>query len=121
MLYALVNNADEIIRYEHFEEFPGFLAAQKGLRWLAVKDEAPALFNPATQKRGAPVITVTPDGVTRKVNVTPKTGADREAERGAHAQRMETDPVLAAIIRQMAADKGIAEGAMRALIAGKIE
>ena len=31
------------------------------------------------------------------------------------------DPVLAAIIRQMAEDKGIAEAAMRALIAGKIE
>lgn len=119
MEHALVNNSGEILRYEEFTLAPPALAPQKGLRWLPVDETRPA-FNPETDSISGAVVTLTPSGVKRVFTVTPKTAAEKNAERAARAQRLETDPALVAIIRQMAADKGIGEAAMLAMVKARI-
>lgn len=119
MKYALVNNADEIMRYQDFDEPPAALSPLKGLRWLAVTDVSPP-FDPANEKRSAPAITVAAGGVTRRTTVTPKTPAEKETERLTRTQRLESDPVLFAIVRQMAEDRGVTQSAMLAQIKARV-
>lgn len=120
MLYALLNNANEILRYQEFDARPEALVAAKGLRWLPVTVDDPP-FNPATHERTGPVIAVKTTEVTQTFTVTVKSPAKLAAERNARASRLETDPLLVAIIEQMAADKGVTDAAMLVLIKARVK
>lgn len=78
MLYALIDGAGTIRRFEELPAATPDLAAEKGLRWLPVEDQRPT---PAENETlGGPAVTVEADKVRRVWNLRPKTAAEKLAE-----------------------------------------
>lgn len=84
MLFALITSANEIREYRDLPSAPPALPQTKGLRWLPVSGDEPT-FDPATQKRSGPMVTVGATEVTRAWAVTNKTAAEIDAEKDAQA------------------------------------
>jgi len=82
-LYALTNQQDTVLRFEVHAERPADPVG-KGWRWVPALDTDPP-FDPATQKRSGPVVTVAPDRVTRVWTVTAKTAQELSDEQDAEA------------------------------------
>jgi hypothetical protein len=95
--YALVDDNDNILRHEKFTEVP--LDPQgKPWRWLPVVDTKPA-FDPATEVREGPVITVNANDVTRVWTVRSKTAQELDDEKEAeYSGGLNGNPVLRAVV-----------------------
>lgn len=78
MLYALIDGAGTIRRFEEFPAAAPGLAAEKGLRWLPVEDQRPAPAEDETL--GGPAVTVEADKIRRVWSLRPKTAAEKLAE-----------------------------------------
>jgi hypothetical protein len=79
-LYALVGIADDtILDMRDFADVPPDLT-RKGIRWLPVAVTDPA-FDPATEVKAGPVLTVEADRVTRAWTIRRMTAEEADAAR----------------------------------------
>lgn len=78
MLFALIDSAGTIRRYEEFPAAAPDLAAGKGLRWLPVEDQRTTPTE--GQVPDGPAVTVEADKVRRIWSLRPKTYAEKLAE-----------------------------------------
>jgi hypothetical protein len=90
MLYALIDAAETVRRYEEHPAPPPALAPEKGLKWLAVEDVRPEPG--AGEIFDGPAVTVEVDRVVRTWTARPKTVAERLAD--AQATRRAAYPAV---------------------------